>query len=87
MKDAQLEELIRAADFASIDAPFGWPQSFLKFAAAQLQQTRSLDADWTPELMRELRLRATDGWIDGLHHSDQLEGPIYEVYPAASLAH
>jgi hypothetical protein len=127
LDDAQLEELMTAADFAGIDAPFGWPRDFLEFAAGQLEQAPSSEPAWTPERVRRLRLRATDRWVDGLRRRGQLElrqpplsvstdklslpamrcvgllerlhttqelgacrrleGPTYEVYPAASLAH
>lgn len=72
LEDAQLEELIEAADTTGIDAPFGWPRHFLEFAAAQLEQAASSASAWTPERVRRLRLRATDRWIDGLRRDGQL---------------
>lgn len=57
--DDRLLELVREADRAGIDAPFGWPRPFVALLAAHRDGVAG-DRVWTPVRRDALRFRRTD---------------------------
>ncbi len=61
--DARIVELMREVKTSGIDAPFGWPVRFVD-AVADWSHHDRWTQDWYDEpARRELRLRATDRWV------------------------
>src|SRR5687768_11994017 len=60
--DAELDRLIDKADVVGIDAPFGWPDEFVKAVAGWKRTV------WSKEERRRLQFRTTD-----LYVQDQLK--------------
>lgn len=64
LDDAALEALVARADLTGIDAPFGWPESFVAWLVRSHSGEVSTDEDsapaWGADHLRRLRYRATD---------------------------
>ncbi len=61
--DDALLDLAGTADAIGIDAPFGWPATFVDFVTAH-HAGRPVAPNWEdPDLRRSLRLRRTDLWV------------------------
>lgn len=64
LDDAALLELAEGADAIGIDAPFGWPDSFVNAVSRHHQGLEPDLGDWEDEaLRRRLRLRRSDLWV------------------------
>src|SRR5688572_33393535 len=55
--DEELDELIKKADVVGIDAPFGWPEEFVKAVAGWKRTV------WSKDERRRLQFRATDLFV------------------------
>ncbi len=63
LDDDALLDLADAADSVGIDAPFGWPATFVDFVTAH-HSGRPVAPDWEDaDVRRSLRLRRTDLWV------------------------
>src|SRR5436190_15722858 len=56
--DHKLHELIREADAVGLDAPFGWPEGFVRAVNNWTSET------WSPELRNRLQFRETDRHVN-----------------------
>lgn len=61
LSDQQLLERIEEADWTGIDAPFGWPDEFIKTIMAWAEEGR-----WSPVERKQLRDRETDRFVEGI---------------------
>jgi predicted nuclease with RNAse H fold len=61
--DAELLHDAEGALAIGIDAPFGWPEAFVRAVSAH-HALEPADIHWTPELRRRLRLRVTDIFVN-----------------------
>ncbi len=63
LDDEALLDLARSVDGVGIDAPFGWPSSFVDLVTHH-HAGRPSTTEWEdPDLRRSLRLRRTDLWV------------------------
>ena len=61
--DADIVAGVRAADVTAIDAPFGWPDTFVRAVSQHHAGSAWPYTTWSPEIRRNLRLRTTDRFV------------------------